>query len=318
VRARAKVLLHHRNPEVRRIAAERLANYGDRGFGNALPTLLERLRGQPDADSRLHAARTIRAFSHYGRNILRSQVPELLECHRAEASQSVRWAIVELLRAIDLKAVNGLPVTRDLVFLEDPSGRTVADGWQTEPDTERSGVVWKLVVDSTRPSRSDYVLAQIAGTSDTSIHACLTEPSIHAKTTPLNVEISVSIKAIAGSQQQGGGIAWRHLGPDNYYAVGLNALDGSVRLFKVVDGQCVELASRGGLDVSPGKWHRLTVQHVRAKIWCSLDEAKCLEITDVPITNQGSFGLWTRADAKTHFDGVRVADFASGIVPESP
>jgi hypothetical protein len=311
-------LLRHQNPEVQRLAAERLANYGDRGYRNALPTLLERLQDQPDAKTRLHVVRTIRSLSYRDRNAVRSKVAELLECHRAETLQSIRNEIVNLLRAIDPEAVDGLPEIHELVFIKTPWGRkNLADGWQTDADTERSGMVWKLVADSTSPSRAQFVLAQMAAASDLSIHPCLAVDSIHIRTTPLNVEISVTIKALAGDQEQGGGIVWQYLGPTNYYAAGLNTLDGSVRLVKVLDGTRVELASKHGLGVSVGEWHKLTVQHVGTKIWCSLDETKCFEVTDASITNQGTFGLWTRADAKTYFDGVRVTDFGTRASLES-
>jgi hypothetical protein len=310
-------LLRHRNPDVRRIAAQRLANYGDRGFRNALPILLERLRGHPDAKARLGVARTIRSLAYRDRNALRSRVAEILACHRDEASQSIRNEIVELLRATDPEAVDGLPEVHDLVFIKTPWGRNLADGWQMDSDTGPAGMVWKLVADRTSPSRADYVLAQLAGSTDTAIHSCLATQSIHVTTTPLNVEISVRIKAIAGDREQGGGIVWNHLGPGNYYAAGLNALDGSIRLFKVLDGNGVELASKRGLDVSVGEWHKLTVQHVGPKIWCSLDDTKCLEISDASIQNQGTFGLWTRADAKTHFDGMRLTDFGPRVIAES-
>jgi hypothetical protein len=312
-------LLHHRNPEVQRHAAERLANYGARGLRTAMPTLLDRLRGHPDAKTRLHVAQRIRSFAYHDRNALRSLVPEILACHRAETNQAIRSAIVGLLRDIDPEAVDGLPEVHDLVFIKTPWGRNLADGWRVDfVDSIDSDVVWSLAVDSTSPSKAEYVLAQIAGASDSSIHACLAERSVDIRTTPLNVEISVSIKALAGDREQGGGIVWQYLGPGNYYAAGLNVLDGSLRLFKVLDGNRVELACKRGLDVSVDEWHRLTVQHVGAKIWCALDESRCLEVADASITNQGTFGLWTRADAKTHFDGVRVTDYGAGIAPRSP
>lgn len=48
--------------------------------------------------------------------------------------------------------------------------------------------------------------------------------------------MSVRIKAIAGEEDQGGGIAWRLNDNNNYYITRLNPLENNLRLYKIVHG----------------------------------------------------------------------------------
>jgi hypothetical protein len=114
------------------------------------------------------------------------------------------------------------------------------------------------------------------------------------------------MKAVAGKVYQGGGLVWRYQDANNYYVARYNPLETNYRLYKVVRGKRVQLATKEGLDQPAGKWIALKVEHEGDAIECYLDGRKLLEAKDSAIQNPGKVGLWTKADAQSHFDNLEV------------
>jgi hypothetical protein len=71
-----------------------------------------------------------------------------------------------------------------------------------------------------------------------------------------NVEVKVRFKPISGKVDQAAGLMVRVRDEDNYYVARANALEGNVRLYKVVDGRRRQFA---GVDVEVprGRWQEL-------------------------------------------------------------
>lgn len=65
--------------------------------------------------------------------------------------------------------------------------------------------------------------------------------------------MSVKLKAVAGKIDQGGGVMWRYQDADNYYVCRYNPLEENFRVYRVVKGKRIQLATRE--DVSPKKDH---------------------------------------------------------------
>jgi hypothetical protein len=192
-------------------------------------------------------------------------------------------------------------------------GPDVDDGdWPYKNSWEEEDGSWKLVADRTAPTGG--VLAQSVLTRPppwsflkrlrSSIHLCLA-PGHTCK----NIELQIAIKAVKGQIDQGGGAVWRYRGIGYYYVAGINPLDDSLRLYKVIDRKPVELGCATGLQLRTAEWHTLTVKHIYTTIECSLDGVKRLEIKDDSISNAGAFGSWVKGDAETYFDALRVTDF---------
>jgi hypothetical protein len=167
----------------------------------------------------------------------------------------------------------------------------------TGPATTKVGSIWKIIADSTSPSKSGFVLAQTGESTGPYFNLCILE-NVKAK----DVEISVHFKANKGEVDQGGGIVWRYQDAKNYYVARMNPLEDNYRLYKVVDGKRIQLASEGKIKVEANTWHLLTIKHVGKKIECSFDGKKSLSAEDDTISNAGRAGLWTKADAQTSFD----------------
>jgi len=173
-------------------------------------------------------------------------------------------------------------------------------GWKNA-QTGKGASVWKVVADDTAPSKSGYVLAQTSDDPEALFNLCVAEePSLK------DVEVMVSFKAIKGKNDQGGGIVWRYQDADNYYIARMNPLENNFRVYKVVAGKRAKEFQSVDVKVPAGEWHALKIKQVGDHIECFLDGKKYLDVKDDSIDKAGKVGLWTKADAHTHFDDFRV------------
>jgi hypothetical protein len=203
--------------------------------------------------------------------------------------------------AIVLGAMPGVPTS--LFHFDKSDVDKLPAGWQATHTGKGEGSIWKVVADKTAPSKSGYALAQTAESPGAYFNLCVCD-----KATAKDVELQVSFKAIRGKADQGGGVVWRYQDADNYYIARMNPLEDNFRVYKVIAGKRIQLNTKEGLKVPAGEWHTLSIKHQGDKIECSLDGTKHLDATDAAITNAGKVGLWTKADAQTYFDGLKMTD----------
>lgn len=186
-------------------------------------------------------------------------------------------------------------------------GKTVVGqipaGWKVDRTGEGKGSEWKVVADETAPSKSNRALAQLAESPRAMFNLCIAE-TLGGK----DVELRVAFKAISGKVDQGGGVVWRYQDANNYYIARANPLELNYRVYKVVNGKRIQLATKEELTMPANTWHTLKIQHVGDRIECSLNGQKHLEAKDDAIPKAGKVGLWTKADARTHFDKVELRE----------
>ena len=142
------------------------------------------------------------------------------------------------------------------------------------------------------------VLAQGASSTDNTFNVALVE-HFEAR----DVAISVRVKPIAGSDDQGGGVVWRARDARSYYIARYNPLEDNFRVYTVVNGvrtllQSAEAPKREG-------WRNIRVEMTGEHIKCYLDGVKLLDVHNTQITGHGQIGLWSKADARSHFDDLR-------------
>jgi hypothetical protein len=160
-----------------------------------------------------------------------------------------------------------------------------------------------VVADETAPSKTGYALAQTAEGPEKFFNVCVVKD-----TNLKDLELSVAFKAVKGKLDQGGGLVWRFQDGDNYYVCRMNPLEDNFRVYKVVAGKRIQLQTKEDVKVPANEWHRITVRQVGEQIECSLDGKKLLEAKDDAITKPGKVGLWSKADAQSYFDDLRVED----------
>jgi hypothetical protein len=173
----------------------------------------------------------------------------------------------------------------------------VPAGWKAEKTGEGEGSVWKVVTDDTAPSKSGYALAQTAEGPNRFFNLCVAHD-----TSFKDVEVSVAFKAVKGKLDQGGGVVWRLQDADNYYIARMNPLEDNFRVYKVIGGKRATEFQSAEVKIPAGEWHTIKVTMKGDRIECFLDGKKYLEATDDSISKAGRVGLWTKADAQTHFD----------------
>ena len=209
----------------------------------------------------------------------------------------MRWTTVVALVALAGAAVWAEEgKERAFKFSKDDVGK-VPKGWKVEKTGKGEGSEWKVVADDTAPSKSGVALAQTAKSPGGVFNICVAEDTKYQ-----DVTLSVSFKAVAGDSDQGGGFVWRYKDNNNYYISRMNPLEDNFRVYKVVDGKRIQLGTKEDLKVKPGEWHKLKIVVKGNKMEGYLDGNKEWEITDDTYKDAGKVGLWSKADAQSHFD----------------
>ncbi|MBI4530320.1 MAG: hypothetical protein HY709_02260 [Candidatus Latescibacteria bacterium] len=159
---------------------------------------------------------------------------------------------------------------------------------------------WTVVEDDTALSKPN-VLAQTARNRGSYFNVTIIDQTGHK-----DIEISVTVKAVAGEEDKGGGLVWRYRDIKNYYIARYNPLEENFRVYKVQDGRRTQFQS-ANIKLNPG-WHTLKVKMEGNHIECSYDGKKYLDVRDDTFKDTGKVGLWTKADAQTYFDDVTVQE----------
>jgi hypothetical protein len=180
-------------------------------------------------------------------------------------------------------------------------GRTPS-GWKAEKTGQGEGSIWQVVEDDTAPSKAGLVLAQTAKSPGGVFNICVAEDTDYK-----DVTLSVSFKAVAGKRDQGGGFVWRYCDHDNYYICRMNPLEDNYRVYHVVNGKRVQTGGKEGIKIPTGEWHKLKVEVKGNEMRGYLDSEKIWEVTDDTFKDSGKVGLWTKADAQTHFDEFKAS-----------
>jgi hypothetical protein len=142
-------------------------------------------------------------------------------------------------------------------------------------------------------------LAQLAESDGSAFNVVLADEPECA-----DLALSLRFRAQAGEIDQGGGPVWRALDARNYYVCRYNPLESNFRVYKVVEGVRTEL---GSVELAGGEgWHEIAVRCTGDRLRCSYDGQDLLDVTDATFAGPGRVGLWTKADAVTWFDDLRV------------
>ncbi|MBI4584353.1 MAG: DUF1080 domain-containing protein [Planctomycetes bacterium] len=158
---------------------------------------------------------------------------------------------------------------------------------------------WKVAADASAPSKPN-VLAQSARNKGSTFNLVLIDAACK------DVKLSVQMKAVAGGEDQGGGLVWRAKDSKNYYVARYNPLESNYRVYKVVDGKRTTLQS-ADIPAAAG-WHTLKIEMEGNHIECYFDGKKHLDVKDDAFKEAGKIGLWTKADAQTHFDDLKAEE----------
>jgi hypothetical protein len=121
-----------------------------------------------------------------------------------------------------------------------------------------------------------------------------------------DVELVVKMKAVSGENDQGGGLAWRISDGKNYYLARFNPLEHNLRVYKVIDGERKQLKS-ATVQVTAG-WHELRITMHGDTIRGYIDGRGYVTANDASFKSAGRVGLWTKSDAETRFDDLKIGE----------
>jgi hypothetical protein len=169
-------------------------------------------------------------------------------------------------------------------------------GW-TATQTGKGKAQWSVVTDDSAPSKPN-VLKQ---SGEATYPVC-----IKTDTSVKDGFVEVRFKAIAGKEDQAGGVLWRCKDADNYYIARANALEDNVCIYHTIAGKRTE-KKRTEIKVPSNQWHTLRVDFQGSHFVGTFDGQKVLEWDDETFQDAGKVGVWTKADSVTLFD-----DFSYG------
>jgi hypothetical protein len=168
--------------------------------------------------------------------------------------------------------------------------------WQ-EGVTGRGAAKWAVVQDESAPSKPNVLRQNGVG----SFPWC-----VRRGTAIEDGFVEVRFKALAGSEDQAGGVVWRWKDGDNYYVARANALENNVSLYYTQSGRRITIKYVNA-PVAAKAWHTLRVEFSGSRISVALNGKTYIDLRDEHIKGAGAVGLWTKADSVTAFD-----DFSFG------
>jgi hypothetical protein len=209
------------------------------------------------------------------------------------------WLVIGASQPIDAFAAEDLTMNFDDVA----QGR-LPTGWTIDAANPGGRLAeWSVVTDPTAPSKPNVLtLKTVYDTSDSVFNLCWTRDIAFA-----DGEIEVKVRANTGKVDQGGGLIWRARDALNYYVARYNPLESNFRIYYVKDGERMQIANARGIEIKASDWFNIKVTQHGAKIEGYLNGKKYLEAKDETLKAAGGVGFWTKADAASSFDDLRVS-----------
>lgn len=167
-------------------------------------------------------------------------------------------------------------------------------------DTKASILPWKVIELPDAPSGKQAFALAVTDNPTRSFNLAINQ-SEKVK----DLEIEVKLKALSGMIDQGGGPIWRVQDKNNYYITRWNPLETNLRLYYVKNGRRKQMQSVD-ITTDPNAWHTINVKAQEKKIVVSFDGKALIEAEDATFEKEGGIGLWTKADAATAFDDLKV------------
>jgi len=122
-----------------------------------------------------------------------------------------------------------------------------------------------------------------------------------------DVVARVRFRYVGGRGDRAAGIVLRYRDPGNYLVARANAGEADLRIFRVANGDRRTLpGARVAVDTADDAWHELEFRAEGPQLTAVLDGSASVTAWDSYFL-RGRAGLWTKADAQTEFDDMRLA-----------
>ncbi len=158
---------------------------------------------------------------------------------------------------------------------------------------------WK-VLDTDRAKSPPRVLAQLLGKGAEHAYKTVFINGIKAS----DLDFHVSFLPIDGKADMGGGLIWRARDDRNYYLARANPLEQNIRIYRVVKGVRQMLKNFDQI-IDVRRWHTLRVIAKGCQVQVFFDDKQVFDLCDQTFST-GQVGLWTKSDAVTYFDDLKL------------
>jgi len=159
---------------------------------------------------------------------------------------------------------------------------------------------WQPVADPDGPD--GWTLTETAGDpADLRFPFCINDQAVTR-----DFDATLRFKPIGGTRAQVAGFIFRAQSASDYYVVRANALDNSVRLYRVEKGKRSQLAGKEA-PLAVGQWHSLRVISNNERFEVSLDGKPLFDVTDRSLPQAGPMGVWSQADSNTRYGSLLVS-----------
>lgn len=183
--------------------------------------------------------------------------------------------------------------------------KEIPTGWKVEATNLRGKLAtWEVVSDFDNRKKTNVLGMTEANNAFGGTFNIIWTDSVRFK----DVEIEVRFKAIKGIEDQGGGLMWRVQDKNNYYIARANPLENNFRVYYVKNGERKTLDS-ARVKIPLKKWHTIKIVHNEDHIEGFLNGKKYLDSQNSTFKKDGGVGLWTKADAVTNFDDLKVKQY---------
>jgi hypothetical protein len=117
--------------------------------------------------------------------------------------------------------------------------------------------------------------------------------------------LTVDFKLVAGEMEQMAGIAFRIQDENNYYYIRASGPGQSFYFWKVVNGlRSPPIGSK--VEIPNGVWQQMTIECRGTQIRALLNGREVIPRLDDNSFARGRIGFWTKSDAVSYFDDLRI------------
>jgi hypothetical protein len=127
---------------------------------------------------------------------------------------------------------------------------------------------------------------------------------------PMLDTVRAAVRIRFGDGERVGGLVWRYQDPQNFYAATLDLQLQEIALYRIVNGNRIRLEREDDLELDPGAWHSVRVEHNRDTIRLALGGIGVIRTRDRALAGAGQVGLWSGGASTTAFDDLRVDDLS--------
>jgi hypothetical protein len=206
------------------------------------------------------------------------------------------------------------PASAEVRDFEEGAAAAVPAGFLAGLTGGGAAVDWQVLEVADAPS-GGKVVAQLSADPTDRRYPLLVLDGFEAR----DVDLEVKFKTIAGEVDASGGLVFRYRDDGNYYVVRANALEDNVVAYKTENGKRSNIGVKGRgsaygveADVLHGEWNSLRLIARGALFEVFLNGRKLFEVENDTFQGAGQIGLWTKADAVTQFDDLRVVSLDRG------